>query len=90
VGLVEVVSCFGYPGQERGQSIFYFSGETNSAMGYVISFVLLWYCFRICSHVIVFSFRRGAPSPQGRDIDGKYLDANEGELKAIFQKWCNE
>jgi hypothetical protein len=24
------------------------------------------------------------------DIDGKYLDANEIELKAIFQKWCNE
>jgi hypothetical protein len=33
---------------------------------------------------------RGVPSPQGRDIDGKYLDANEAELKAIFQKWRNE
>jgi hypothetical protein len=32
----------------------------------------------------------GIPSPQGRDIDGKYLDVNEAELKAIFQKWCNE
>jgi hypothetical protein len=32
----------------------------------------------------------GVPSPQGRDIDGKYLDANEAELKAIFQKWRNE
>ena len=30
------------------------------------------------------------PSPQGRDIDGKYLDANEAELKAMFQKWRNE
>jgi hypothetical protein len=28
-GLVEVVSCFRDPGQERGQSIFYFNGETN-------------------------------------------------------------
>jgi hypothetical protein len=37
-GLVEVVSCFRDPGQEHGQSVFYFSGETNSAMGYVISF----------------------------------------------------
>jgi hypothetical protein len=33
---------------------------------------------------------RGVSSPQGRDIDGKYLDANEVELKAIFQKWHNE
>jgi hypothetical protein len=32
----------------------------------------------------------GVPSPQGRDIDGEYLDVNEAELKAIFQKWCNE
>jgi hypothetical protein len=32
----------------------------------------------------------GDPSPQGRDIDGKYLDANEAELKAMFQKWRNE
>jgi hypothetical protein len=23
-------------------------------------------------------------------IDGKYLDANEAELKAVFQKWRNE
>jgi hypothetical protein len=30
------------------------------------------------------------PSPQGRDIDGKYLDANETELKAMFQKWRSE
>jgi hypothetical protein len=59
-GLVEVVSCFGDPGQERRQSVFYFSGETNSAIGYMISFVLLWYCFRICSHVIMFCFRRGS------------------------------
>jgi hypothetical protein len=32
----------------------------------------------------------GVPSEQGRDIDGKYLDANEVELKAMFQKWHNE
>jgi hypothetical protein len=32
----------------------------------------------------------GVPSPQGRDIDGEYLDANEAELKDMFQKWCNE
>jgi hypothetical protein len=32
----------------------------------------------------------GVPSPQGRDIDDKYLDANEAELKAMFQKWRNE
>jgi hypothetical protein len=32
----------------------------------------------------------GVPSPQGRDIDGKYLDTNEAELKAMFQKWRNE
>jgi hypothetical protein len=32
----------------------------------------------------------GAPSPQGRDIDGKYLHMNEVELKAMFQKWRNE
>jgi hypothetical protein len=32
----------------------------------------------------------GVPSPQGRDIDDKYLDVNEAELKAIFQKWRNE
>jgi hypothetical protein len=57
VGLVEVVSCFGDPRQGRGQSIFYFSGETNLAMGYVNSFILLWYCFIICSHVIVLCFR---------------------------------
>jgi hypothetical protein len=57
-GLVEVASCFGDPRQECRQSIFCFNGEINSAMGYVIiSFVLLWYCFRICSHVIVFCFR---------------------------------
>jgi hypothetical protein len=57
-GLIEVVSCFRNPRQEHRQSVFYFNGETNSAMGYVIiSFVLLWYCFRICSHVIVFCFR---------------------------------
>jgi hypothetical protein len=56
-GLVEVISYFGDPRQEREQSIFYFSGETNSAMGYVISFVLLWYCFIIYSHVIMFCFR---------------------------------
>jgi hypothetical protein len=31
----------------------------------------------------------GIPSPQGRDIDGKYLDANEAELKDLFQKWRN-
>jgi hypothetical protein len=30
------------------------------------------------------------PSPQEMDIDGKYLDVNEAELKAIFQKWRNE
>jgi hypothetical protein len=30
------------------------------------------------------------PSPQRRDIDDKYLDANEAELKTIFQKWHNE
>jgi hypothetical protein len=41
-GLVEVVSCFRDPGQECEQSVFYFSSETNSAMGYVIiSFELL-------------------------------------------------
>jgi hypothetical protein len=39
--LVEVVSYFRDPRQERGQSIFYFSSEINLAMGYVISFVLL-------------------------------------------------
>jgi hypothetical protein len=32
----------------------------------------------------------GVPSPKGRDIDGKYLDANEAALKAMFQKWHNE
>jgi hypothetical protein len=32
----------------------------------------------------------GVPSPQERDIDDKYLDVNEIELKAIFQKWRNE
>jgi hypothetical protein len=32
----------------------------------------------------------GAPSPQGRDIDVKYLDVNEAELKAMLQKWHNE
>jgi hypothetical protein len=32
----------------------------------------------------------GVPSPQGRDIDGKYLDANEAELNDLFQKWRNE
>jgi hypothetical protein len=32
----------------------------------------------------------GVPSPHGRDIDGKYLDANEAELKAMFQKRRNE
>jgi hypothetical protein len=32
----------------------------------------------------------GVLSPLGRDIDGKYLDANEVELNAIFQKWRNE
>jgi hypothetical protein len=90
-GLVKVVSCFGYPGQERRQSIFYFSDETNLAMGYVNSFVLLWYCFIICSHVIMLCFRWGGPlSTERRDIDGKYLDVNEAELKAIFQKWRNE
>jgi hypothetical protein len=41
MSLVEVVSCFGDPGQEREQTVFYFSDETNSAMRYVISFVLL-------------------------------------------------
>jgi hypothetical protein len=66
VGLVEVVSCFGDPGQECGQSVFYFSGETNSTMGYVISFVLVWYCFRIFSHVIVFYLRRGGPFSTGK------------------------
>jgi hypothetical protein len=56
-GLIEVVSCFWDPGQECGQSVFYFSSETNSAMRYVIiSFVLLWYYFRICSHVIMLCF----------------------------------
>jgi hypothetical protein len=30
-----VVSCFGDFRQEHGQSIFYYSGETNSAMGLV-------------------------------------------------------
>jgi hypothetical protein len=57
-GLVEVVSYFRDPGQEHEQSIFYFSGETNLTMWYVINFVLLWYYFRICFHVIVFCFRR--------------------------------
>jgi hypothetical protein len=33
-------TSFGDPRQERGQYIFYFSGETNSTMGYVNSFVL--------------------------------------------------
>jgi hypothetical protein len=47
----------GDPKQERGQSIFYFSSETNSTMGYVINFVLLWYYFVICSDVIVLCFR---------------------------------
>jgi hypothetical protein len=56
-GLVEVVSCYGDPGQECEQCIFYFSGETNSAMGYMMSFVLLWYYFIICCHVIMFYFR---------------------------------
>jgi hypothetical protein len=80
-----VVSCFGDSGQERGQSIFYFSGETNSAMEYVIiSFVLLWYYFRICFLVLCSILCEGVPSPQGRDIDGKYLDVNEAELKAMF------
>jgi hypothetical protein len=32
----------------------------------------------------------GVPSPQGRDIDSKYLYANEGDLKDLFQKWRNE
>jgi hypothetical protein len=32
----------------------------------------------------------GVPSPQGRDIDDNYLDVNEAELKAMFQKWRNE
>jgi hypothetical protein len=32
----------------------------------------------------------GVPSPQRRDIDDKYLDANEAELKAMFPKWRNE
>jgi hypothetical protein len=32
----------------------------------------------------------GVSSLQRRDIDGKYLDANEAELKAMFQKWRNE
>jgi hypothetical protein len=33
---------------------------------------------------------KGGSSPQGRDIDDKYLDANEAELKDLFQKWRNE
>jgi hypothetical protein len=45
------------PSKNTDNPYFHFSGETNSAMGYVISFVLLWYCFRICSHVIMFCFR---------------------------------
>jgi hypothetical protein len=32
----------------------------------------------------------GVHSLQGRNIGGKYLYANENELKAIFQKWHNE
>jgi hypothetical protein len=32
----------------------------------------------------------GVPSSQGRDIDDKYLDANEAELNDLFQKWRNE
>jgi hypothetical protein len=31
--LVEVVSCFENPSQERGQSIFYFSGEQTQQWG---------------------------------------------------------
>jgi hypothetical protein len=41
-------------------------GETNSTMGYVISFVLFWCYFRICSHVIVFYFRRGGSFSTGK------------------------
>jgi hypothetical protein len=44
-GLVEVVSCFGNPEQKHGQSVFYFSDETNSTMGYAISFVLFYNIF---------------------------------------------
>jgi hypothetical protein len=32
MSLVEMVSCFGDPKQEREQSVFYFNGETNSTM----------------------------------------------------------
>jgi hypothetical protein len=39
-----------------------------------------------CNYVV---FQVGVPYPQRRDIDGKYLDVNEAELKAIFQKWRN-
>jgi hypothetical protein len=41
-------------------------GETNSTIGYVISFVLFWYYFRICSHVIMFYFKRGGPFSTGK------------------------
>jgi hypothetical protein len=33
---------------------------------------------------------RGSLLHRGRDIDGKYLDVNEAELKSMFQKWRNE
>jgi hypothetical protein len=32
----------------------------------------------------------GVSSSQGRNIDGKYLDANEAELNDLFQKRHNE
>jgi hypothetical protein len=33
----------------------------TGGMGYVNSLILLWYCFIICSHIIVLCFRRGGP-----------------------------
>ena len=32
----------------------------------------------------------GVPSPHGRDIDGKYLDANESDIQYLFKKWSAE
>jgi hypothetical protein len=49
-GLVEVVSCFGDLGQERGQSVFYFSGEKTQQWGMCLA---LYYYGIVSEYILI-------------------------------------
>jgi hypothetical protein len=85
----------GVPGRQADSPYFVSAVRETQKWG-EFSFILCSQKFSfalrlcICSHILCMAAGEGIASPTGRDIDGKYLDMNEKDLKDRYAKFQND